>query len=110
MELNWNNFLLKTSNLVTVSSYIKGTVIFTLFTISSHKNEEMMILGLYFLGIVFLINLLILLLSLGTIFITKQYAFRMKLWCAIGYQLLNIPIAIAYSYFVIQDINKNFIF
>ncbi len=59
MELNKNELILKISNLVTVSSYIKGTLIFTLFTISEKNNENILFIGLYFVGIAFLVNILV---------------------------------------------------
>jgi len=105
MELNFNNILLKISNLTTVSSYIKGTLIFTLFTISKHRNDEVIIIGLYFIAAAVIVNILVLIASLSLIFITKSKEVKQKTWIAIGFQVANIPIAIAYFYFVINDFN-----
>jgi sulfite exporter TauE/SafE len=103
MELNWNNFLLKTSNLITMSSYIKGTLIFTLFTISNNRNENILLIGLYFVGIALIINTVVLFASLWMIFYTEHKNIKQKLWAAIAFQFANIPIAIAYFYFVINE-------
>ena len=103
MELNYPKLMLKISNLVTVSSFVKGTLIFALFTISDQKNDSIIIIGLYFIGIAFLVNLLTLLATIISIYTTKITEMKLKLWIAIGFQLANIPIAVAYFYYVITD-------
>lgn len=95
--------VLKISTLVTVSSYIKGTLIFTLFTISNNRNENILFIGLYFVGIALILNTVVLLASLWMIFYTKHKNIKQKLWTAIAFQFANIPIAIAYFYFVINE-------
>ncbi len=103
MELTLSNIILKISNLVTVSSYIKGTLIFTLFTISNRNNDLVIIIGLYFVVIAVITNFLVLVASLALIFFTKSNEVKQKTWTAIGFQMANIPIAIAYFYFVLQS-------
>lgn len=103
MELNRNELLLKISNIVTVSSYIKGTLIFTLFTISKRGNEEVLFLGLFFVGIAVSVNILVFLITLAMLLYTNSKEYRSKFKIAIAFQLANIPIAAAYLYYVIND-------
>ena len=105
MELNYKEIILKISNLVTVSSYIKGTLLFTLFTISNNRNDTVLMIGLAFVGIALLVNFIVLGVSLVVIITTKQTEIKQKFWIAIGFQLANIPIAIAYFYYVVNDQN-----
>jgi len=108
MELNYKEIILKISNLVTVSSYIKGTLLFTLFTISDNRNDTVLMIGLAFVGIAVLANFIVLGASLVVIIITKQQEIKQNFWRAIGFQLANIPIAIAYFYYVVNDQNHLF--
>ncbi len=103
MELNWSKLLIKISNLVTISSYLKGTIIFTIFTISNQGNGDILYIGLYFIGFAFLVNLFVLIITLVVIRFTKDSELKIKLWISIGFQLLNIPIAITYLYFVLNN-------
>lgn len=108
MELNYKEIILRISNLVTVSSYIKGTLLFTLFTISNNRNDTVLMIGLAFVGIAVLVNIIVLGVSLIMIYTTKQKEIKQKFWRAIGLQLANIPIAIAYFYYVVNDQNHLF--
>lgn len=103
MELNYKEILLKISNLVTVSSYILGTLIFTLFTISGRRNDSILMLGIAFVGIAVLVNSIVLGVSLLVIAISKQKEIKQEFWRAIALQFANIPIAIAYFYYVINS-------
>ena len=103
MELNFYNIILKLSNLVTISSYIIGTLIFTLFTITEKGNNEITMIGFFFVVIAVLVNGLVLGTSLMAVFFAKQKELKRKLWIAVGFQLANIPIAVAYFYYVMND-------
>lgn len=105
MELNYKEIILKISNLLTVSSYIKGTLLFTLFTISNNRNDTVLMIGLAFVGIAVLVNIIVLVVSLVIIITTTQKELKQNFWIAIGLQFTNIPIAIAYFYYVVNDQN-----
>jgi lysylphosphatidylglycerol synthetase-like protein (DUF2156 family) len=101
MELNYHNILLKISNLTTVSSYIKGTLIFTLFTITEDNNDLVMI-GFFFVVLAVLTNIIVFGVSLATALLTKYKELKQKYWIAIAFQLANVPIAYAYFYYVMN--------
>lgn len=104
----FSNIILKISNLTTVSTYIKSTLLFTLFTISENKNETILIVGLYFAVIAFLVNALVIMGSLIALYFEKQGGVKQKIWISIGFQLANIPIGIAYFYFILNDQTTRF--
>jgi hypothetical protein len=106
MELNYHNILLKISKLTTVSSYIKGTLIFTLFTITEGNNDLVMI-GFFFVVLAVLTNIIVFGVSLATALLTKKKELKQKYWIAIAFQLANIPIAYAYFYYVMNFGNLN---
>ena len=108
MELNYHNILLKISNLTTVSSYIKGTLIFTLFTLFDKTNNEIVLFGFFFVVIAVLVNIIVLGVSLATVLLIKTKALKKQYWIAIAFQLANIPIAIAYFYYVMNVEKLNF--
>jgi len=108
MELNYHNILLKISNLTTVSSYVKGTFIFTLFTLFGDTNNKIVMFGFFFVVIAVLTNIIIFGLSLATVFLVKQKELKKQYWIAIAFQLANTPIAIAYFYYVMNVEKINF--
>jgi len=107
MELNYHDILLKISNLTTVSSYIKGTIIFTLFTITEDANNDLVMLGFFFVLLAVLVNVMVFGMSLITALWIKDKELKQKYWIAIAFQLANIPIAYAYFYYVMQSGNVN---
>ena len=108
MELDYHKIILKISNLVTVSSYIKGTLIFTLFTLYDKTNNEIVMIGFFFVVITVLVNIIVFGVSLASAIFTKQRDVKKQYWIAIAFQLANIPIAIAYFYYVMNVEKINF--
>lgn len=91
--------IINTSKLIAIISFVLGTCLVVVFFLFP-KEFSILKLGLYYVGIATIVNALIFLLLLITALV--YWNFRIRVFKTCGLLLLNIPIAIAYFFIVIN--------
>lgn len=97
--MNTLNNIINTAKLIGIISFVLGSCLLVSFLLSPNE-KSIVIMGLYYVGIVTLINAVLGLVLIITAFVYWDY--RILIFKTLGLLLLNIPIAIGYFLIIIN--------